>query len=508
MNLTQRAVHGLKWQYGGTALQAALQFLIGVILARLLSPEAFGLVGIALLTVGFGRLLGDLGFGVAIIQRPSVTQHHIRAAFTGSVAMGLLLFGGLWCLAPAISRVFMQSPLVPILRSIAIGFVFSGMSAIPISLLRRDLRFRALASMETASYLLGYGGAGVPLAVLGCGVWSLVSANVLQQLSLAILAVSLAKQPLRPYFAVQEFHDLAGVASSEVLNNVTNHIAENFDFFVIGKWLGASALGLYSRSYYLMGLPVSHFRGALLRVMFPLYSTIQEDIPRLGQAYLRTVSLTALVTMPVLFAMAATPRVVLGGLFGEPWKGAAGALQILCLTGPLWAILCVGGALSHALGHVFLEWRRQVIYLMIVAVAVWFLLPLGVTGVALAAAFATLIRYLLIAQLAIRLARLSWKGFFRAQIPGYVLGVTVSATAFLASSLGDVFGISEPLQLFIITAACLVSLGISLGLFPASLLGELYPWANETLKMNFSRWIRETVAAKMFPTRTKTARAK
>jgi lipopolysaccharide exporter len=152
VQLAHSALHALKWRYIGAAFQVGLQFVVGVLLARLLSPEAFGLVRMALIVIGFGRLIGDLGFGVAVIQSQHLTQKHIRAAFTASVIMGMLLFSVLWFLAPTISHVFMQVPLTPILRIIGVSFILSGMSTTLACLLRRELRFRTLAFIETTSY--------------------------------------------------------------------------------------------------------------------------------------------------------------------------------------------------------------------------------------------------------------------------------------------------------------------------------------------------------------------
>jgi len=117
VNFANRALHALKWQYMGTILRVGFQLMVGIALARLLSPEEFGLVGMALIVIGFGGLVVGVGFGVAIIQRPSVTKEHTKAAFTGSVMMGLALFAVIWFLAPAISRVFMEDALTPVLES-------------------------------------------------------------------------------------------------------------------------------------------------------------------------------------------------------------------------------------------------------------------------------------------------------------------------------------------------------------------------------------------------------
>src|SRR5262249_27668553 len=182
-----------------------------------------------------------------------------------------------------------------------------------------------------------------------------------QPLCLVALSVPLGKQSIRPYFGVREYRDLYQVASGEMFNNIVNFAAENIHFFAIGKWLGESALGLFNRSFYLMHLPVMHFSFALWSVMFPLYSTIQKDIPRLGRAFLLTVSLTAVVTTPVFFSMAVVPEIVIGGLFGEQWKPAAATFQVLCLSGPFVAMMRVFGAVTNARGYLFTECGRQII---------------------------------------------------------------------------------------------------------------------------------------------------
>jgi PST family polysaccharide transporter len=494
--LAHDALHALKWRYVGTAIQVGLRFVIGIALARLLSPAEFGVVAMALIPIGFASLLGDLGFAVAIIQRPRITPKHVRTAFTGAAIMSMMLFLMLWFLAPTVSHFFAQNSLIPILRIIGVSFIFSGMSAVPVCLLRRELKFRTIAVIETSSYVVGYGVAGVPLAVLGYGVWSLVAANIIQSLCLLFFAVHSIKQPLWPYFGVQEYRDLVQVALAEVLNNVTNYLAENLDSFVIGKWLGTSSLGLYNRSFYLMRLPVLQFSAGLSSVMFPLYSRIQGDAPRLRRAYLHTVSLTTVFTMPIFFGMAAAPEIIISALFGEEWKLAAGVLRILCLSGPFWAILYIGGAVSHARGRVLNEWVRQAVYLAVMVIAMWFLIPLGIEGIALAVGFATLTRYSLLAHLAVRLTEISWKQFFVAQQPGFLVGITVFATVYLAKAVGSLFATSEILQLFVITIMALLSFIITFLLFPPSWFGDLYPWINEKFSVNLPCWLRKIIAAK------------
>jgi O-antigen/teichoic acid export membrane protein len=496
-SLAHGALNALKWRYAGTLFEVGFRLLVNIVLARLLLPETFGLIGMAILVVGFGRLFGDMGLGVAIIQRPSITQRHIRVAFTASSVMGVLLFSAIWALAPALSGLFMQDALTPVLRVAAISLVFAAASAAPISLLRRELRFRTLATIESCSYIVGYGVVGLLLAVLDYGVWSLVAASIAQMICLATLAMHLTRLPVWPFFCLRDYYDLIRVASAEVLNNVTNFFAENLDFFVIGRWLGASALGLYNRSFFLLDIPVRNFSAALFSVMFPVLSQIEADAPRLGRAFILIVSITALVTIPLFCTMAVVPGVILGGLLGERWKEAAGVLQILCLSGPFMAMIHVFGALSHARGYIFREWGRQAIYLAFMGIALLSMLPYGIEGIALAVALATLTRYLLLAHLSTKLASIHWSQLLLAQVPGCLLGITVSVSVYTASAVGNFFAVSDLMQLLLIIPVFLLSWILSFLIIPASWSGDLYFRVSERFGVQLPCWLQKVITTKI-----------
>jgi len=496
-NLERSAFHGLAWRYSGAICQVALQFAIGVTLARLLTPEAFGVVGMALIAIGLARLVGDLGFGAAIIQHPELTNRHIRAAFTGSMLCGTLLFFVLWLVSPALSTLFNQETLTPMLRMVGLSLIVSGMSVVSVALLRRELRFQLLTIIEIISYAVGFGLVGICMAITGHGAWSLIAANVVQPLCLLALAVWIDKQSIYPCFGLQEYCDLSRVASAEMLNNVVNFTAENLHFFVTGKWLGAGALGLFNRSFYLMQMPVQHFSIALGSVTFPVYAKIQGDTVRLGRAFLRTVLLTALVTVPVFSAMAVAPEVIIGGLFGEQWKPAATTFQILCVGGSFVAMLRVFGAVSHARGYVFSECGRQVVYLVIVAVGLWLLFAFGLEGMAVAVTVAGILRYVLLGQLAIRLAGVTWKDFFSAQLPGIVLGIGVAVPVYITSTVGHFLGKSDILMLLCAAAVAGISLCVSLLLFPAQWLGDLLPWVVQRFGPSLPRLCHKLITAKL-----------
>jgi hypothetical protein len=187
----------------------------------------------------------------------------------------------------------------------------------------------------------------------------------------------------------------------------------------------------------------------------------------------------------------------LAGFLVRSGRRLLGLFPILCMSGSLWAILYTCAALSHARGYVFSEWWRQVIYFVVMGLSIWFFFPLGIQGIALAVAFATFARYLLLAQLSVKLTGISWSEFFFAQIPGCLLGVIVSATVYLISNLGGMFKIPDVLHLCIIIAISILSLIVSFFLLPSSWFGDLYPRLNEQFGMNFPHWLRRIMVAKL-----------
>src|SRR5437867_9592077 len=190
-DLTRQTLGGLVWIGGGKVVYAGLRLLVLAIMARLLSPADFGIVGAALVVVGFSAIFSQLGLAPAIVQRPVLERRHLEAAFSASVLFGLLLGVLLWVSAPLAARFFHIPGVEPVLRVLAWMFPLDGLSAIAESQVQRELRFRWLATMEVLTFVLGYGVVGVVLALLGAGVWALVAAQMAQTaLYTVILIVS------------------------------------------------------------------------------------------------------------------------------------------------------------------------------------------------------------------------------------------------------------------------------------------------------------------------------
>ena len=185
-NLTARAASGLRWSYIGYATLLAVNLVYTAVISRLLDPANFGLIALANLVVLFAQMFARMGLASAIVQKPKLSEEDIRAASTVGIALGAACFVAIWGLSPAIGDLFRQPELPPVLRALGVTFIFQGWAATAMGLLRRQLRFRVLSLIGVGTYVLGYLVVGIGLALLGAGVWSLVAAALVSQVSLAV----------------------------------------------------------------------------------------------------------------------------------------------------------------------------------------------------------------------------------------------------------------------------------------------------------------------------------
>jgi O-antigen/teichoic acid export membrane protein len=257
-SLTRRTTRAAQWRFASSIIGAALQFVVSVLLARLLSPRDFGMVALAFLVLGLARLLGDLGMGNAVVQRPGLTERHVRTAFTVSTLIGVATAALIVAAAPIGAVMLIEPMLTPMLRMLSIPFIFSGMSTVATALLRRNLDFKLRFFVEIGSYVVGYAGVATSLAVLGYGVWSLIYGGLAQSLLATTAQMALVRHSIRPLLGRSELRDLLGLGVGATLSGFVNYVALNGDNFIVGRWNGATSLGLYNRAYTLMNMPFTH----------------------------------------------------------------------------------------------------------------------------------------------------------------------------------------------------------------------------------------------------------
>jgi PST family polysaccharide transporter len=425
-SLSNRTLDAFGWRFLSESSKLVLQIVVQVTLTRLLPVDAFGLLAVAALVVNFGSRLSEIGTGPALIQRAIITDTHVRAAFSVSVLCGATVTAGIWLGAPLAASLFKAGAVAPVLRVIGLVFVFGSLGTTAEALMMRRMDYRRLLKVEITSYALGYALVGIGLALLHYGVWALAWATVAQTILKTIMLVRMSPHAARPTLAPPEVGQLLNFGLGMTLGRLASFSAQNGDYFVVARWLGTTALGLYSRAYQLMCLPIYQFSSILNSVLFPAYSSIQNDPVRLRRGYLGSLSLSAIVVFPALTTIAIVSPELMIGVFGRQWAPAVVPLQILCLAGCCYCVYNLADSLVRAKGAVYVKFLYNSVYAVCVIGGAYVGRRWDITGVSVGVVAATAIVYLLMAHLSLRLTGSHWRAFFHAQLPGIVVAAGVA----------------------------------------------------------------------------------
>jgi O-antigen/teichoic acid export membrane protein len=461
-SLSRRTARAAQWRLASALIAGGLQFGTGVILARLLTPTDFGIVALAFGVLGFTRSFSDLGMAGAVVQRRQLTERHVRTAFTVSILLGASIATAVVALSPIVATIMREPALRRVLPALSGVLVLQNLSVVATALLRRQLDFKRQFVVESGTFVLGYAGVAVGLALLGYGVWSLVGGALLQALLASAALLATTRHPIRPLLGAQELHDLLHFGTGSTMSVLGNYIALNGDNFVVGRWMGTASLGLYARAYNLMGLSYTYTAAVMSSVLLPAFAQLQAEPERLRRAYLLSTQLTAVVAAPFMVGLAVAAPHLVSSLYGPQWRGAVAPLQILCVAGYFRAEYHLGGVVAQSLGRVYSEFWLQAGYAALVVTGALMGLPYGLPGVAIGVTVAILAMFVAIAQLALSLTGTKWRSYARAQFPALAGGAVTCAVALVIRLLLEASEAPSTVITIAIAAGCTIpwSLGI------------------------------------------------
>jgi PST family polysaccharide transporter len=344
-DMQKRTLAGGVTTLAGRAARVLVEGTLIVTLSRLLPPSDFGLVGMALSVTRFVQLFKDLGLNLATVQRDEITQDQVSVLFWINAGTGILLSLLVAACAPLVAAFYGRPELSAITAWFGLGLAFAGVSAQHLAVLRRQMRFGALAIAELVGAVIGLAVA-LALALLGYGYWALVANAVLAAAASALAAWLLcAWRPGRP----RSFTGVRGLVAfgAHVMGvNVSNYFARNLDDILIGKTMGAHALGLYQRAYDLVMLPVVQICVPLGQVAQGALSRLQRDADAYRLTFMRLFSVLLFINVPLGAWLVSIADVGLPLLLGSEWRESA---RLFALLGAMLAIQPVGHATSWLL---------------------------------------------------------------------------------------------------------------------------------------------------------------
>lgn len=336
-DIRQKTISGISWSITAQIVRQIIQFIIIVILARILSPEEFGLIGMITVFTGFALMFSTLGFSGALIQKEKVEERHYSSIFWLNLIIGLILTAVIIGISPFISLFYDEPGLTPLTMLIGICFIINSLGLIHKTIIYREMKFKILAFIEIVTMITG-GITAIVLAVLGYGVWSLVWQAIISSIMRVLLTWFKSNWRPQLIFDKKAIKDLLGFGSNVLGFMVANYWIRNTDNLLVGKFLGSNSLGVYSRAYSLMLLPFRQINLVISRVMFPALSRIQHDKERTKCIYLRSISLIALIIFPMMIGLLLIADHFILAIYGEKRAGVIPVLQILCIVGMVQAI--------------------------------------------------------------------------------------------------------------------------------------------------------------------------
>jgi len=430
-DLKERSVHGGAVTMTAQAIKFVLQSGSTVVLARLLTPQDYGLIAMVTAISGFVALFKDMGLSMATIQKAEINHSQVSTLFWINVAVSLMLALILAVAAPIISWFYGEPRLTLIALALAGTFIFSGLTVQHQALLRRQMRFSTLAAIEIGSLVIGIVTA-IVLALYGAGYWALVGLSASIALSNSILVWVLCGW--RPGLPVRR----AGVRSMLAFGGhltafgVVNYFARNFDNILLGRFWGASVLGLYGRAYNIMMLPISQIREPLNAIAIPVLSHIQNDPVRYKRYYIKLVTLLAFITMPLMVFLFICADQVIGLLLGSKWSGAIDIFKVLCAVAFIQPVTTTAGLVLVSLGQSKRYFTIGAISCIITVISFILGLPWGAIGVAAAYTIAS---YVLLAPTlwyCFRRSPISITDFFSAIMRPMIASVCMGAVVFVS----------------------------------------------------------------------------
>jgi PST family polysaccharide transporter len=428
------AARGVFWTGGGQALRQVIQLIASVALARLLTPDDFGLLGMTLVFMGVAQLFADFGIGAAIVQSSQVDRIVLSSCFWANAGVALVV-SLLLALASPLAGAFYGDPrVVPLLLVLSSSLILSGVTVVPRATLLRDMAFAQVAKAQVVGSLAG-AVAAVTMAWLGLGVWSMVMQPIVGSAVTILLVMAYAGWIPRLEFSWHRIRDLAGFSAGVLGSDLLNFANRNADTLLVGRYLGSGQLGYYSMAYQLMLYPLSQVSSVIVKVLFPALSRMQGDKHRLRQAYLRSISAIAFVTFPMMVGLFAVSREFVSVVFGEKWLPMLPVLDILCWVGMMQSVGTTLGTIYLSTGRI-----RTAFLLTLCSTPIFILsfvigLRWGITGVALGYAIASAGLFYVGLWLAFAIVGLTFREFHRALAKPLVASVIMLAVLLPMSQL-------------------------------------------------------------------------
>ena len=329
-SLKNKTVKGASWSFIDSIAGQGITFLVGLVLANLLTPEEYGLIGIITIFIAVFNSIVDSGFSNALIRKNDAKDIDYNTVFFSNLVISIILFVVLFLCAPFISKFFNQPQLIPLLRVMGSIVIINAFAIIQRTIFVKRVDFKTQTKVSLISSITS-GIVGIGMAISGCGVWSLVGQQISRQFLNSLFLWIYSNWYPKLQFSFNSFKDLFNFGWKLLVSGLIDTVWREIYQVVIGKCYAPATLGQYTRAQQFASICSSNLTTVVQRVSFPVLSSVQDDKERLKSGYKRIIKVTMLLTFSLMLGLAAVAKPMILVLIGEEWLPCVPFLQIICL---------------------------------------------------------------------------------------------------------------------------------------------------------------------------------
>lgn len=446
--LRNKTLKGVGWSAIDNVASYAISFIIGILLARLLEPEDYGLVGLTGIFMVLCYALIDGGLGSALIRKKDATDDDYNTVFITNLVMSILMYATIFVCAPWIADFFERQELIALVRVQSLAMIIGALSFVQRIKITKKIDFKTITKISVFASIIS-GITGVTMAFLGCGVWALVFHSLSSQIIKTLCYWFVNKWIPTLKFCKESFKELFGFGWKMMLSGILNSFWGELYKLIVGKVYSPGALGQYTRACSFSELFSSNITGVVQRVTYPVLSSIQDDKTRMVEGYRKIIKLTMFATAICMLSLGAISEPLIYCLIGEKWHDAAMYLPVICLTMSLYPLHAINLNMLQVQGRsdlfLGLEIVKKIIGLGPLLIGAFVgILPMLWTGVATG-----IICFFLNSYYTGKLLNYSsWKQIMDVA-PSYLIGVVIFGAVWFFKYLPISYWVILPIQLIV-----------------------------------------------------------
>ena len=447
-SLKQKTIKGTAWSIVDSVANQGITFLVGLVLARLLTPQEYGLIGIILIFVAVFNSIVDSGFSNALIRKTDAKDIDYNTVFISNLVMSVVLFGAMFFSAPWIAKFFSQPQLEPLAKVMASIVLINAFAIIQRTLLVKKIDFKTQTKISLIASISS-GGIGIAMALCGYGVWSLVGQQISRQLLNTLFLWVFTKWNPRLQFSFESFKELFGFGWKLLASSLIDTLWREIYQVVIGKFYTPATLGQYTRAHQFSSIASSNLTSIIQRVSYPVLSSIKDDTVRLKMAYKRVIKITMLITFSLMLGLAAVAKPFVLVLIGEQWLPCVPYLQIICFQMMLYPLHALNLNMLQVQGRSDLFLRLEIFKKCIAVIPLMLGIFVDIYWMLWGSVIGGLFAYYLNAYYSGPFLNYSIKEQVKDIIPSFVMALAMGIIVFSISLLNISPFVQLPLQILV-----------------------------------------------------------